>query len=92
MKSFKSTASKIENPRFFFNKSPDVIYNEPPPANAPYHQGGMHMEDPCPKAPLVRPCTKGAIIIFFRNNGIVLDNSVRSRKRPIEQRTTAHVR
>ena len=80
MKSFKSTASKIENPRFFFNKSPDVIYNEPPPANAPYHQGGMHMEDPCP------------IIIFFRNNGIVLDNSVRSRKRPIEQRTTAHVR
>ena len=31
MKSFKSTASKINNPRFFFNKSPDVILNEPPP-------------------------------------------------------------
>jgi len=43
MKSFKNTASKITNPRFFFNKSPDVILNEPPaPLRAPTlpHVGG----------------------------------------------------
>ena len=31
MKSFKITASKIKNPRFFLKRSPDVILNEPPP-------------------------------------------------------------
>ena len=31
MKSFKSTASKIKNSSFFFNKSLDVILIEPPP-------------------------------------------------------------
>ena len=35
MKIFKSTASKIKNPSFFFNKSADVILNKSPPASLP---------------------------------------------------------
>ena len=31
----KSTASKIENREFFFNKSPDVILNASPPPCTP---------------------------------------------------------
>jgi len=41
MKSFIFTASKIKNQRFLFNKSPDVILNEPPhPAWPPPRGGG----------------------------------------------------
>ena len=44
MKSFKSTAFKIKNPRLFFKKSANVILNEPP-------SQGRHAWGPCTKAP-----------------------------------------
>ena len=53
MKSFKSTASKIKNPRLFFNKSPNEILNGLAPCVLP-SQGRARVGGPMHTAP---PCT-----------------------------------
>ena len=69
MKSFKSTASKIKNPSFFFNKSP-LILNRPtsfvPPSQvgggARVGKGAVH-----PSPPLYFTCPCGRFIRFSLN-------------------------
>ena len=73
MKSFKSTASKIENPRFFFNKSPDVIYNEhPPPPMRPTTKGACICRTRAPRPPLCNPAQRGPLLFFFGTMGSFL--------------------
>ena len=58
MQSFKSSASKIKNPRFFFNKSPDVILNKPPFVPPPKGRRGAVNPFPPPRTPLHVPDLK----------------------------------
>ena len=53
MKSFKSTATKIKNPIFILNKSPDVMLNEPPPLRAPPRKGGLYTQGAPLRMPLL---------------------------------------